>query len=394
MNASRMRRLALVLPLLLVLLLSGVVGPAPVRAADTVWLGEYYANPWLMGPPVVVREDSEVNFNWGTGSPDPLVPADNFSVRWTRKLAFEAGRYRFTTETDDGVRLFLDGQLIIDQWRDQPATVYTVERDLSAGTHSLRMEYYEASGGAIARLSWKRIDAPTPVPTGPWRGEYFANPFLSGSPTLVRNDAAINFNWGAGSPDPAIPADGFSVRWTRTVNFGGGRYRFKTTTDDGVRLYVDGRLVINRWYDMARTSFTVDLTLSKGEHAIRMEYYENQGNASAALSWQKLKDEPTPVGNIITCVRPGYSWIKVYRLDGNTWVDVNPRGYGPIGSSGRLKLDGLIVDTARYGGEGHPYRVESWSNGVKIYSVGDTARGEAPFRVRAWADNYTPWPCW
>ena len=59
---------------------------------------------------------------------------------------------------------------------------------------------------------------PTPVITD-WLGEYFSNIDFQGTPVLVRNDPAINFNWGSGSPDPLVPADNFSARWTRTLNF-------------------------------------------------------------------------------------------------------------------------------------------------------------------------------
>jgi hypothetical protein len=371
-----------------------VDSPPPPPPPGGPWRGEYFANRWLSGPPAMVRDDQAIDFNWSGSSPAPQIPQDNFSVRWTRTLTFDGGRYRFTTVTDDGVRLYLDGKLIIDQWRDQAETALSAERDLGAGQHSLRMEYYQATGDAVARLSWKRVNPPPP-PTGPWRGEYFDNPSLSGSPRLVRDDASINFTWGTGSPAPEIPPDNFSVRWTRTVNFGGGRYRFKTTTDDGVRLYIDGKLVIDRWYEMGVTTFTVQRDLGSGNHTIRMEYFEHLGIAVAKLSWEKVKEgKPTPVGNIITCARPGgNSWVKVYRLDGSAWADTNPKGYGPIGSSGRLKLDGFPVDTALYGGAGHPYRVEVWVNGARIYSVGNTAAGEASFRVRADADNYTPWGC-
>jgi hypothetical protein len=121
---------------------------------------------------------------------------------------------------------------------------------------------------------------------------------------------------------------------------------------------------------------------------------EQNGNAVARLSWEKLKeDKPTPVGNIVTCASPGNSWVRIYRLDGNVWADTNPNGYGPVGSSGRLKLDGFTVDAARYGSAGHPYRVEVWTNGARVHSVGNTGAGEGSFRVRAWADNYTPWGC-
>jgi hypothetical protein len=226
-----------------------------------------------------------------------------------------------------------------------------------------------------------------------WVGEYYANKWLSGSPSLVRYDDAIDFDWGAGSPEDAIPADGFSVRWTRDIDFAAGTYRFTATSDDGVRLYVDGALVIDDWYDRTSTSNSVQIDLSGGTHALRLEYYENQGDASVKLSWDRTDDFETPVGNIITCVQPENSWIKVYRWDGSAWVDVKPDGYGSVSASGYLKIDGLSVDTATYGGAGHPYRVELWANGSLIRAVGDTAAGQSEFRVYAYADNYTPWAC-
>ncbi len=359
-------------------------------APTGIWRGEYYNNPWLSGSPVLVRQDNSINFDWGTGSPAAGIPSDRFSVRWSRTAYFEGGRYRFTTETDDGVRLYLDGQLIIDQWRDQSRTTYTVERDLSAGNHSLRMEYYENTGAAVARLSWTRSDVPV-TPTATWRGEYYANQWLSGSPVLVRQDNSINFDWGNGSPDSRIPSDRFSVRWTRAVSFQGGRYRFTTVTDDGVRLYIDGNLVIDRWMDMAPTANSAEVNLTAGVHSIRMEYYENGGGAVAKLFWEITR--VVQEGNLVTCVRPTNSWIKAYRWDGSMWVDVNPRGWGAVSASGFLKIDGLPVDVARYGGAGQPYRVELWANNVLIRSVGNTSRGEPEFRIRPGVDNHTPWGC-
>jgi hypothetical protein len=246
----------------------------------------------------------------------------------------------------------------------------------------------------LGMLSWlATLLAPVAVqaanPT--WRGEYFTNSTLSGAPGVVRYDEKIDFRWRSGSPVRNVPADGFSVRWTGEVRLNAGRYGFRTETDDGVRLYVDGKLVIDRWYDMATSVHTAVVPLKAGLHTIRMEYYENRGEATAKLTWQEIVTNGG--GNIITCVRPTNSWIKVYRLEGTQWVDIQPKGFGAMSPAGNLKLDGLAVDMLRYGSAGHPYRVELWADGSLIRAVGDTANGQPAFRVYPDRDSYTPWGC-
>src|SRR5262249_56077561 len=84
-------------------------------------------------------------------------------------------------------------------------------------------------------------------PSTPFTGAYYNNITFSGSPVLTRPDPKIDFNWDQGSPDPALPNNWFAVRWTKTQYFGAGRYRFHTVTDDGVRLYLDNKRVIDHW---------------------------------------------------------------------------------------------------------------------------------------------------
>ena len=121
--------------------------------------GEYY-NGSTGGSPdfgelVLVREDFEINFGWGNGSPDPLVQNDGFQVRWTGTIyAEETGTYYFRSYTDDGLRLFIDEQPVIDEWWDFPATNHYGQIDLDPGLHDLEMEYYENGGGAVAQLYW------------------------------------------------------------------------------------------------------------------------------------------------------------------------------------------------------------------------------------------------
>jgi uncharacterized protein YgiM (DUF1202 family) len=254
--------------------------PIPIIPA---WRGEYYGNRNLVGAPLLVRNDVEINFNWGYGSPAAYLPTDNFSVRWTRTLTLSPGTYRFYALSDDGVRVWLDGELIIDQWHEAPGVTYSAERTLRAEMHTLRVEFFEAQGTALIRLWWERISE---FPQ--WRGEYFANSSLTGSPVLIRNDAEINFNWGQGAPAPGLPADNFSARWTRALAFDEGIYRFHVVTDDGVRLYVDGELVIHEWRDGSRRELVAERWLPAGTHALRVEYYERTGEAVAQMWWEKI----------------------------------------------------------------------------------------------------------
>ena len=84
-----------------------------------------------------------------------------------------------------------------------------------------------------------------------WQASYWNNTSLSGSPVLQRSESNLDYNWGMGSPGPGVYADGFSTRWTRYLDLEAGTYRFTATSDDGLRLYVDGSLLINEWYDHA-----------------------------------------------------------------------------------------------------------------------------------------------
>ena len=110
---------------------------------------------------------------------------------------------------------------------------------------------------------------------------------------LTRQDPNINFVWGEGSPDPAVPADRFAVRWTKTQWFGAGRYKFTAAADDGVRLYIDGKRVIDQWWGPANTEFSYTADLGEGKHTIKMDYVEQGGGALASLNWDATIDQPT-----------------------------------------------------------------------------------------------------
>jgi glucose/arabinose dehydrogenase len=116
---------------------------------------EYFNNKTLSGTPVFTRcESAPINYSWGSGGPGNGVGNDNFSVRWRGRFGFLAGSQTFTTRSDDGVRLWVDNALVIDFWTDHGPTTRTGTRTLTAGEHEVRVEYYEAGGGATIQVSW------------------------------------------------------------------------------------------------------------------------------------------------------------------------------------------------------------------------------------------------
>lgn len=129
----------------------------PTPSLSDSWRGEYYDNPFLDGMAVMVRQDVGLNFNWGEGSPGQTVPPDNFSARWTREVWLSAGTYRFSLQMDDGARFWLDGQLLIDAWPADIGQTYALQIDVAEGAHILKIEYFEATGGARLRFWAERI---------------------------------------------------------------------------------------------------------------------------------------------------------------------------------------------------------------------------------------------
>ncbi len=252
------------------------------------WRGEYFDNVDLSGSPVLTRNDAAINFNWGRSAPAAGVPADKFSVRWTRTMAFDAGTYRFRVLVDDGARVFVDGTQVIDAWTTGSSREVTGDIALAAGYHTVRVDYFDAGGDAVMQLSWEKLNA---YPD--WKGEYWSNRSLQGLPVLVRNDANLDFAWGTGSPGPQVPVDGFSARWTRTLDFAMGVYRFRVLVDDGARLWIDDRLVIDGWRDGAERELTADVPLAAGPHTLRLEMYENVGQARLRLHWETVTPEFT-----------------------------------------------------------------------------------------------------
>ena len=134
------------------------VNPAPANPNGLT--ARYYKDPGNgthFATLVLTRVDPTVNFTWGTAAPAAGVTADNFSVRWTGRVqAPVTGTYRFTTVSDDGIRLTVNGVQVINNWTDHAVTTNTSAGiSLTAGVkYTITLEYYEKGGDATAKLQW------------------------------------------------------------------------------------------------------------------------------------------------------------------------------------------------------------------------------------------------
>ncbi len=331
--------------------------------------GYYYNNSTLTEPSIGTRSDAPIDFNWGFAVPGVSgVNADKFSVRWDGYIrATQTGTYRFQTVSDDGMRLYINNTLVINRWNNHSAiTDTTGDFNLVAGnTYSIRLEYYENTGDAIIRLRWQLPGSSTyeaipggPVPTlgaGLYEctlptvppvascattltagitGDYFNNQTLTAPVTARRLDGPIYFDWGLGVPGPAgVGDDHFSVRWDGYLYIAqSGLYRFQTNSDDGVRLTVNGALVIDQWNNHVATKHTsIPVNLEAGKsYPIKMELYENGGYSVAQLLWQTpdsstyvaipkgASSSPVSVAGLYECVTSPASYLLAHNATGIT----------------------------------------------------------------------------
>lgn len=252
---------------------------------DAAFTAEYFSNTSLSGLPVYKASYPAVDFDWKDGSPDPQVPSDQFSARFSKTETFVGGNYRFLVTVDDGVRVLIDGKNILDAWKDESLATYTVFQTITAGTHTVIIEYYEAKGSAVLKTQWTKVDGASQEM---FEASYFDNPVLKDPPMLHRKDELVDFDWDLGSPDDSIPDNNFSVRWTKTASFDGGLYRFDAASDDGIRVYLDDVPIIDQWNDHQKTSYGIDTQVASGNHTIRVEYYEHTGTALVRVHWTKI----------------------------------------------------------------------------------------------------------
>lgn len=253
------------------------------------WKGEYFDNARLGGSPYVARTDDSVSFDWDYGPPAGGMPTNHFSVHWTGSFYLDGGTYRFFAKVDDGVRVTVDGHRIIDGWRAGGYRLYSADKALTSGHHTVEVSYYESTGVARIYVWWKKIADEKPdeaPPTDAWYGEFFANESVFGTPVATTYKPWIGFEWEDKSPMPGVPKDHFSTRWTRRVHLNSDHYRFCAMSDDGVRIWVDGALVLDEWHPNNGVAYCGITYATTGTHEVKVEHYEHGGNALLYVWWE------------------------------------------------------------------------------------------------------------
>lgn len=314
----------------------------PVRVLPRGLLGAYFRGTNFQTP-VFERVDSFVDFDWGQSGPDARLGTDTFSVRWTGFVTPRFSEsYTFFATHDDGARLWVNGELIVDRWANQSAKETSGKVTLQAGVPvPVRFEYFENTGSAIARLAWSSarqakevvpesvlmpedgfVTPPPPPPPPPPTGSLLLHWPLdtgSGSTALDASGNTINgsisgASWSAGRINGALSFNGVDGR--------------VVVTD--ARLAVAGRLTLAAWVKIADPN-----------QAANLRIFSKKSAWNAATGFEL---EYHPGKNHLTLVAGGEDVARAFVDLDTGWHHVA----GVIdGTVGRLFVDGVDVTSDR-----------------------------------------------
>ena len=287
----------------------GEPGGGPARALPGAGLLGYYFTATNTASACLVRLDESIDFDWGGGGPAPGLPKDLFTVVWTGEVEAPAtGPFTFTLGHDDLGQLYLQDRLIVEGGRHTSyAEMTSAPVRLQAGVrYPIRVHFTDLLGPARVGLLWagpglsrRSIAGPYLHPAGmnsnhvaaltPGQGlvaTYHDEPEFTGH-SITRTDREVNFDWNEMDPLPGIGRTNFSVRWTGQVKADyTEEYTFYATSDERVRLWLDGRRLIDRsgqaWLAESRES----IPLVAGErYDLVLETASTGGGAAARLWW-------------------------------------------------------------------------------------------------------------
>ncbi len=257
------------------------------------WKVAYYRGAEFFGDPIAYDTipNQDLHLTWDPDIlPEEMVKGEAFSAHITRQYQAPgpAGKYHLCLYVQNSARLWLDHKILLDRCVCGDAACFVCKTTTLSKRplHELSIEYHYVLGDRLLGL-WT-------VPakeTEPWIGAFFDNGTVSGLPTYVQTAANINFDWGAGGPDPRLPHDQFSIRWIRTRQLMQGRHYIYIEADDGVRLWINDKSMLDAWHEGRQTYEVIyDVLPQKETVEIKLDYFEAQGMATIRLHW----DVPPP----------------------------------------------------------------------------------------------------
>ncbi|MBQ4822594.1 PA14 domain-containing protein [Aquimarina sp. MMG016] len=218
------------------------------------------------------------------GSRPSQLANHTYSAKAKRTVWLPVGRYRFHIKGDDGVILKINGIKLIDGWKPSITKNYSEVYEHQGGNITIEVDYFQNTYSAFLGFQI--------LPEG-YLGEYYRGTTLEKAPEgsdLDRNvpaayrfEPVIDFDWGAGNRLDRVGSNNFSARWWGKVPLPVGRYRIELKADDGVRLFIDGKMVINEWKVQKAKTHTKRVDLVGRYHNIRLEYFEQSGSAVCKL---------------------------------------------------------------------------------------------------------------
>lgn len=288
-------------------------------------LGRYYQFnalsdfPTQLGShqPEVQRVDQQINFASTLEDFPGTKLRDNFYVVWTGFIRVPAdGKYTFFLESDDGSRLLIDGKEVVDNGGTHDMAESSGRAELKAGDHEIKVEFFDAEEDAGCIFSWQSEGkAKEVVPAGVLfhrgaaaiaadhglQAEYFQTPEgsedfpdfpASKTPDLKRIDKEINFVSTQDDWPGTHFKDFFYIRWTGKIEIpAAGKYTFSLESDDGSRLFIDGKQIVDNGGAHAMEEVAGELTLTAGKHDLKVEFFEKDIDAGCIFRWQSEKLE-------------------------------------------------------------------------------------------------------
>jgi titin len=353
--------------------------------------GEYFLGNGFQAP-VLLRNDADVDFLWSSGRPDPTFLHRAFSVRWTGQIDPPLSQtYTIYVQCRGGAQVWINDELVIDAATNHGPAEFSGTAALSAGQkYSVRIDYTAAgTGAAEARLLWSSPgharevipqsalfpDPGATLPIGAGiTGEYFqGNNFQKLVATRI--DPKVDFQWFGGTPTGSVAGRPFTIRWVGSIEPKYSEtYTFHTRgNDDGVRLWVDGQPIIQKWVDGSYVEKGT-ISLQAGvQYSIQLDHLvDDKYDAAMKLEWSS----PSQVREVVPT--QALSTAVIQAVSG---VNGGDSGGGPVrGTIGTLNVTTpapgqIVLNWVRPGGV-TGFTIERSVNGTADWTqVGTTPPG-------------------